>query len=66
MTDFNPIIFIWELAQKIIELGKTAYNFLFTEITILDITISVWQLIGGVGLIVVLIAIIIKAIVPLV
>ena len=65
MNDFNPIMFIWEFFQKMIDMGKVLYDFIFMEMEVLGFTVSVWQILGGVGLTGVLIFVVVKALNPL-
>lgn len=68
----NPFTFIWEVAFKVIEFCRVAWEFMQTETTIPlswipglnDITVSIWGIFGGTGLIVILGAVIYKAIKP--
>lgn len=50
---------------KLCELTEILIDFLFTQINILGLTISIWQLLGGVGITTLLIAWLIKKVVPL-
>lgn len=52
------------LVLKLVDFTNALIDFLFTEISALDITFSVWQLLSGVALVVLLIAWFIKKIVP--
>lgn len=65
MTDFNPITFIMELWNGIIGFATSAYEFLFTELTVAEQTFTAWQLICGVGLVAILVLVVVKAITPL-
>lgn len=50
---------------KLSELTEIMITFLFTQIPVLGLTISMWQLLGGVGITTLLIAWLIKKVVPL-
>lgn len=52
------------LVLKLVDFTNALVSFLFTEISVLDITFSVWQLLSGVALVSLLIAWFIKKIVP--
>ena len=55
MADKNIIMFIWETGLKLIDLGKTLGDFLMQNITILGYSVSMWGLLGGVGIVLILI-----------
>lgn len=42
---------LWELPIKLIALLSVMWNFLFTEISIGTLDVSVWGLVGGAGLV---------------
>lgn len=64
MDNFSIIDFIFDLFDMLINFTNAMYNFLFFEINIGDIfKLSVWQLIGGVGMVSLLVAWLIKKIV---
>lgn len=42
--------FLWDLSETLVKLGTWSINFLFSNITIFGMNISVWGLVGGVGL----------------
>jgi hypothetical protein len=53
----NPLVFLIQVARKIIEMFDVMWGFLTYEIGIPGMfTISVWQILGGVGLVVVIVA----------
>ena len=54
------------LFVKLCELTEILIDFLFTEIKILNLTISIWQLLSGVGITTLLIAWLIKKVVPMI
>lgn len=54
------------LFLKLIDFSTTLFDFLFYEIDVLNVTFSVWQLLGGTALIVMLVAWLIKKVVPVV
>jgi hypothetical protein len=62
----NPAIVIYDIFNKIVELFNVLRDFLFEEITLAGINFSVWQLLGGVGLVAILVLVLAKLIVPLV
>ena len=61
---FNVFTFMFELIDKMADLYGIMYDFLFNNITLGQWEVSVWGLIGGVGLISLLIAKMVKAVVP--
>lgn len=52
----NPLSFILDIALQLKGVYNVLYTFLFTEIEIpfTDIKISLWLILGGVGLVVIL------------
>lgn len=52
------------LFLKLIDFSTTLFDFLFYEIDVLNVTFSVWQLLGGTALIVLLVAWFVKKVVP--
>lgn len=50
---------------KLCELTEILIDFLFTQINILGLKISIWQLLGGVGITTLLLAWLVKKVVPL-
>lgn len=48
--------FVWQICEKLVDLGTWAVNFLFEKFTIFGMSVSVWGLLGGVGLTAVIIA----------
>lgn len=50
---------------KLCELTEILIDFLFTQIKILGLSISIWQLLGGVGITTLLISWLVKKVVPL-
>lgn len=54
------------LFLKLIDFSTTLFDFLFYEINVLDVNFSVWQLLGGTALIVMLVAWLVKKVVPVV
>jgi len=63
----NPISFdlIFEFIDKIISLGTTVWNFLFTTIEIMDYRFSVFSLLGGTLLVTLVVLLLVKAVTPL-
>lgn len=63
----NPISFdlIFEFIDKILNLGVTVWNFLFTTIEVLDYRFSVFSLLGGTLLVTLTLLLIVKAVTPL-
>lgn len=53
------------LFVKLCELTEILIDFLFTQINILGLKISIWQLLGGVGITTLLLAWLVKKVVPL-
>lgn len=47
----NIINFIWETAEQLLSMAQTLFDFLMQEVTILGYQVSMWGLLGGVGLI---------------
>lgn len=47
----NIIDFIWETAEQLLSMAQVLFDFLMQEITILGYQVSMWGLLGGVGLI---------------
>lgn len=47
----NIIDFIWNTAEQLLSMAQTLFDFLMQDITILGYQVSVWGLLGGVGLI---------------
>lgn len=48
---FNPFSFVLDLWTKLSGLASVLYDFLFYEIGMGSFTFSIWQLLGGVGII---------------
>lgn len=63
----NNILFEFTFGffQKIMEFSQIIIDFLFTEIDILGLSISMWALLGSTTLIVILVAWFVKKIVPM-
>lgn len=61
----NILGFIYEICMKLIDLATEAYGFMFQEINFIGLKVSFWQLLGGVGLAIILIAVIVKAVTPM-
>lgn len=51
----NIVDFIWETAEQLLSMAQVLFDFLMQEITILGYQVSMWGLLGGVGLIVIFI-----------
>lgn len=49
----NIIDFIWSTAEQLLSMAQVLFDFLMQEITILGYQVSMWGLLGGVGLIVI-------------
>lgn len=47
----NIIDFIWNTAEQLLSMAQVLFDFLMQEFTILGYQVSVWGLLGGVGLI---------------
>ena len=47
----NIIDFIWNTAEHLLEMAQVLFDFLMQKITILGYDVSLWGLLGGVGLI---------------
>lgn len=47
----NIVNFIWETAEQLLSMAQTLFDFLMQEVTILGYQVSMWGLLGGVGLI---------------
>lgn len=54
---------VLELPEKLANLAYTLQEFLFDGITIGSVNISFWGLLGGVGLVVIIVAVLIKLVV---
>lgn len=52
------------LFKKLVDLSRVIFSFLFFEIDILDLKISIWAILGGVSFSVLFIAWLIKKLVP--
>lgn len=50
---------------KLMDLKDVLFDFLFTEFDVLGLTLSVWQVVGGVGVVAMLIIVFVKAFNPL-
>lgn len=46
----NIFDFLWQVSEKLVELGTWSYNFLFSRIDLGIVVIDVWAFLGGVGL----------------
>lgn len=46
----NPLVFLFDLAFRLAELAQKLVDFMFFEISIAGIDVSVWQALGGFGL----------------
>lgn len=51
--------------KKLMDLKDVLFDFLFTEFDVFGMTLSVWQVVGGVGIVSILIMVFIKAFNPL-
>lgn len=47
----NIIDFIWSTAEQLLSMAQALFDLLMQEITILGFQVSIWGLLGGVGLI---------------
>ncbi len=58
----NPLSFILDIALQLKGIYNVLYTFLFTEIQIplSDIKVSLWLILGGVGLVAILIVRVVK------
>ena len=58
----NPLSFILDIAIQLKGIYNVLYTFLFTEIQIplTDIQVSLWLILGGVGLVAILIVRVVK------
>lgn len=57
MISDNPLVFLIQIAQQLVDIFDFFWGFLTYEIGIPGVaTITVWQILGGVGLLVVIIA----------
>ena len=61
MSD-NPFSFILDFFNVLSNLAASVKSFLFTQVSVLGYTFSVWQLLGGSLLVTILVAVFIKAI----
>jgi hypothetical protein len=55
---------LYEIGLKIVSLAQVFYDFLFQEIIIGNWTFSMWELLGGAGLIILITANLIKNLIP--
>ena len=53
-----------DMFYSLLELSQTIFNFLFTEIKILDLNITLWQILAGASFSVFFIAWLVKKLVP--
>lgn len=53
-----------DMFYSIIDLSKTIFDFIFTEIEILDLKISLWQILAGASFAILFIAWLVKKLVP--
>lgn len=60
MTTFDPFNFVFMLWEKLSSLCTTLYEFLFYDFTVFRYTVSVWQLLGGAGLIALIVIAIVR------
>lgn len=60
MNNNNIINIIWDIPFKLVAFARTARDFMFRELTIGNITISVWGIVGGVGVLALILYSIIK------
>lgn len=64
MGDVNWFEFVFNTYERLIGFINAIYNFLYHEFEILDYTISLWQFMGGAAITGILVAAIIKKVVP--
>ena len=62
----NNLDFKWffDISISIAELGQIIYNFMLSEISILGINVSFFELLAGAGVVVLITASLVKALVP--
>lgn len=60
MTTFDPFNFVFMLWDKLSSLCTTLYEFLFYDFKVFQYTVSVWQLLGGAGLIALIVIAIVR------
>ena len=62
----NNLDFKWffDISISIAELGQVIYNFMLSEISILGINVSFFELLAGAGVVVLITASLVKALVP--
>lgn len=65
IMEINIMKLLYDIPMQLLELSQAFYDFLFEPITVIGITFSGWQLLGGGFLTVILVAVILKYIVPL-
>lgn len=65
MANVNWLSLIYEVFWKVVSLANALYNFLFYELSLLGLEISLWQLLGGTSIVVLLTARLLKLVVPL-
>jgi len=65
MDSVNWFSFIFLVFEKLIDLSNALYNFLFYELELLGLSVSLWQVLGGTAIVVLLTARILKLVVPL-
>lgn len=51
----NIVDFLWETGLRLINLGNTLKDFLFTQFNVAGYTVSMWALLGGVGIVAIII-----------
>lgn len=64
MENFNLMDFCWEVVEVVIDSSKKIYEFLFTEISILDNSFKVIYLLTGGAFIILITAWLVKKVVP--
>lgn len=64
MTDVNYFELIWLTFEKMVTLFQILYEFLFSQIEILGYEFSLWSVLGGGLISVLLVAFLIKQLVP--
>jgi hypothetical protein len=66
MGGVNWLSLVYEVFWKLASLANALYNFLFYELSLLGLEISLWQLLGGTSIVILLVARLAKLLVPLV
>ncbi len=64
MEDTNWLLFLWDVFWKLVDFAGAIYNLLFYEFNAGAISFTLWQLLGGTALTVIIVARMVKLLVP--